>query len=93
MIALPPLPDPELLGDLCRETGTVERVAPSTVEKDLYLTRLIWALADSFAQRLLLKGGTLLSKVDLGYHRMSEEPPLDLEVLLGAFASKWKRGS
>lgn len=39
----------------------------------LFLTRLIWALAQAFGNKLLLKGGTLLSKVDLGFHRMSED--------------------
>jgi hypothetical protein len=70
---LPALPSRDLLTDLCKEVATLERVAPATVEKDFYLTRLIWALAENFGDRLLLKGGTLLSKVDLGYHRMSED--------------------
>jgi predicted nucleotidyltransferase component of viral defense system len=72
-VNLPRLPSVDLLAELCRETATRERVAPGAVEKDLYLTRLIWALADRFENRLLLKGGTLLSKVDLGFHRMSED--------------------
>lgn len=73
---LPRLPPADLLADLCRETATRERVAAAAVEKDFYLTRLIWALADRFGDGLLLKGGTLLSKVDLGFHRMSEDVDL-----------------
>jgi predicted nucleotidyltransferase component of viral defense system len=73
---LPALPDRELLADLCREVAANEGVQPFTVEKDFYLTRLIWALAQEFGDRLLLKGGTLLSKVDLGYRRMSEDVDL-----------------
>jgi Nucleotidyl transferase AbiEii toxin, Type IV TA system len=72
-IALPPLPAPELLADLCRETATAEGVEPQLVEKDFYLTRLIWAFAQELGDQMLLKGGTLLSKVDLGFFRMSED--------------------
>src|SRR4051794_11283654 len=76
MANLPALADHELLADLCREIAASEGVQPFTVEKDFYLTRLIWALAQEFGDRLLLKGGTLLSKVDLGYRRMSEDVDL-----------------
>jgi predicted nucleotidyltransferase component of viral defense system len=76
MVDLPALPDRELLADLCREVAANEGVQPFAVEKDFYLTRLIWALAQEFGDRLLLKGGTLLSKVDLGYRRMSEDVDL-----------------
>ena len=76
MANLPALPDRELLADLCREVAASEEVQPFAVEKDFYLTRLIWALAQEFGDRLLLKGGTLLSKVDLGYRRMSEDVDL-----------------
>lgn len=76
MVDLPALPDRELLADLCREVAASESVQPFTVEKDLYLTRLIWSLAQEVGDRLLLKGGTLLSKVDLGYRRMSEDVDL-----------------
>lgn len=73
---LPALPDLELLADLCREVAATEGVQPFAVEKDFYLTRLIWALAQELGDQLLLKGGTLLSKVDLGYRRMSEDVDL-----------------
>lgn len=72
-ILLPPLPTPDLLADLCKETAARERVQPAMVEKDLYLTRLLWALGQALGAQLLLKGGTLLSKVDLGFRRMSED--------------------
>ena len=76
MVDLPALPDRGLLADLCGEIAERERVQPFAVEKDFYLTRLIWALAQKVGDRLLLKGGTLLSKVDLGYRRMSEDVDL-----------------
>jgi hypothetical protein len=53
-------------------------VQPQIVEKDFYLTRLLWALRQSFGDALVLKGGTLLSKVDLGFFRMSEDADLVL---------------
>ena len=73
MTSLPPLPNRELLADLCYEVAATEGVQPFAIEKDFYLTRLIWALAQELGDRLLLKGGTLLSKVDLGFRRMSED--------------------
>lgn len=76
MADLPALPDRALLADLCQEVAAVEGVQPFAIEKDFYLTRLIWALAQETGERLLLKGGTLLSKVDLGYRRMSEDVDL-----------------
>lgn len=76
MAQLPALPDRELLADLCREAAAIEGVQPFAVEKDFYLTRLIWVLAQEVGDQLLLKGGTLLSKVDLGYRRMSEDVDL-----------------
>jgi hypothetical protein len=77
-VVLPRLPDRALLADLCRETAARERVQPQLIEKDFYLTRLLWALGQSFGDALLLKGGTLLSKVDLGFFRMSEDADLVL---------------
>jgi predicted nucleotidyltransferase component of viral defense system len=75
---IPAAPDANQLADWCRETAATERVQPWTVEKDFFLTRLIWALAQFHGENLLLKGGTCLSKVDLGYHRMSED--MDLTI-------------
>ncbi len=77
-VVLPRLPDRALLADLCRETAARERVQPQLVEKDFYLTRILWALAQTLGDGLLLKGGTLLSKVDLGFFRMSDDADLVL---------------
>lgn len=77
-VRLPPLPDRTLLADLCREAAARERIAPLLIEKDFYLTRLLWALGQTFGDALLLKGGTLLSKVDLTFYRMSEDADLVL---------------
>lgn len=74
--ALPPIPDRQLLADVSQETAANEQVQPEMVEKDFYLTRLLWALHGELGAKALLKGGTLLSKVDLGFFRMSEDVDL-----------------
>jgi hypothetical protein len=70
---LPPLPDRRDLADACRAVAQREGVQAWAVEKDFYLTRLLWALAELRGDQLLLKGGTCLSKCDLGYRRLSED--------------------
>ena len=44
-------------------------------------------LAEHFGERLLLKGGTLLSKVDLGFYRMSEDVDMIGSHPVSAFAT------
>jgi predicted nucleotidyltransferase component of viral defense system len=73
---LPKLPDRAVVADLCRETAARENIQPELVEKDLYLTRVLWALGERLGDELLLKGGALLSKVDLGFLRMSDDADL-----------------
>ena len=87
--SLPPLPDRTLLADLCRETAARERLQPQVIEKDFYLTRLLWALGDTLGDQALLKGGTLLSKVDLGFKRMSE----DADLVVPGVPSREKRSN
>ena len=87
--SMPPLPDRALLADLCRETAARERLQPQVIEKDFYLTRLIWALGEALEDRALLKGGTLLSKVDLGFKRMSE----DADLVVPSHPSSEKRSN
>lgn len=83
-VELPELPTPEGLAHLCRETASREGVAPELVEKDFYLTRILWSLGQELGEAFLLKGGTLLSKVDLGFLRMSE----DVDLVLPGEASR-----
>lgn len=80
-VELPPLLSHRQLRDACEETADIEQLAPELIEKDYYLTRLLWAFAQSVGTGLLLKGGTLLSKVDLGFRRTSED--VDLVVPWG----------
>jgi predicted nucleotidyltransferase component of viral defense system len=72
-VELPPLPEAGVLADFCREASAVERLPPQLIEKDFFLTRVLWAFGQHFGEQLLLKGGTLLSKADLGFFRMSED--------------------
>jgi predicted nucleotidyltransferase component of viral defense system len=73
---LPPLPDLALLADLCREAAAKTGIQPQLIEKDFHLTRLLGMLGQLLGPGALLKGGTLLSKVDLGFFRMSEDADL-----------------
>lgn len=84
-VTLPRLPERSLLADLCREEAARQHLQPQLIEKDFYLTRLLWALGQTFGEELLLKGGTLLSKVDLGFLRMSEDADF---VLADTLASR-----
>lgn len=77
---LPPRLDADELAERCREVAGREKVQPALVEKDYYLTRLLWALGQRFGRQLLLKGRTLLSKVDLGFLRLSEDADLVMPV-------------
>ena len=76
MITLPSRVGPAALADLCREAAYESRFQPQVIEKDYVLTRLLWALGQRLGSQVLLKGGTLLSKVDLGFRRMSEDVDL-----------------
>ncbi len=55
-------------------------ISESTIEKDFYLTLLLNEISknieenkDSLFSKLVFKGGTLLTRVHLGYHRISED--------------------
>jgi len=52
---LPALPDKALLAQLGRETAAAEQVQPFEIEKDFFLTRLLWALGQAAGGKLLLK--------------------------------------
>jgi predicted nucleotidyltransferase component of viral defense system len=88
-VDLPPTIESDMLADTCREIAVDARVQPFVIEKDYYLTRLIWGLAQRVGDGALLKGGTLLSKVDLGFHRMSE----DVDLVVPGPATSAKRAN
>ena len=88
-LVLPPLPERAFLADLCREVAESERLQPHVIEKDFYLTRLLWALGQELRDQLLLKGGTLLSKVDLGFLRMSEDADFIIPGQSSSASAPW----
>ncbi|MGH2459091.1 MAG: nucleotidyl transferase AbiEii/AbiGii toxin family protein [Chloroflexota bacterium] len=85
---LPPLPNRQILSDACHQEAAHQGFDALVVEKDFHLTRLIWALAQERGQQLLLKGGTCLSKCDLGCHRMSEDADF---VIPWPFSTNYRR--
>jgi predicted nucleotidyltransferase component of viral defense system len=44
-----------------------------TVEKDYYLTLILNNIVSDLSNRIVFKGGTLLNKIHLNYHRLSED--------------------
>jgi len=44
-----------------------------TIEKDYYLTLILNSVESHLSQSLVFKGGTLLNKIHLNYHRLSED--------------------
>lgn len=51
------------------------------IEKDYHLTRILNAVNEHLSNDIVFKGGTLLNKVYLNYHRLSE----DLDFSYGSF--------
>lgn len=70
---LPGWPDVAELREECDAAEAAGRAFATQAEKDFALTRLIWSIGQEFGDGLLLKGGTCLSKVDLAFHRVSED--------------------
>lgn len=52
------------------------------IEKDYYLTLILNSVGSHLSQKLVFKGGTLLNKIHLNYHRLSED--LDFTYLSSA---------
>ena len=46
---------------------------PAIIEKDYYLTMILNAINEHLSRDIIFKGGTLLNKVYLNYHRLSED--------------------
>jgi len=44
-----------------------------TIEKDFYLTLLLNSVESHLGGKIVFKGGTLLNKIHLNYHRLSED--------------------
>jgi predicted nucleotidyltransferase component of viral defense system len=76
----------EIISFVAKET----RFRPILVEKDYYLTVILNNIGLLLSDKLVFKGGTLLNKVHLNYHRLSED--LDFAYLADeAFSTRKKR--
>ena len=92
-MTLPAWPDPADLREACDAAQEEGRAFAAQAEKDFALGRLLWAMGEEFGDELLLKGGTCLSKVDLGFHRVSEDAdfvkPWPVATIDELEAAKW----
>lgn len=72
-MTVPPWPERGGLREACDAAFERKVAFAEQAEKDFALARLLWGYGEEFGEQLLLKGGTCLSKVDLGFHRISED--------------------
>lgn len=49
------------------------RFRQEIVEKDYYLTLILNNVESNLSDKIVFKGGTLLNKIHLNYHRLSED--------------------
>jgi len=72
--------NPQLLDDAIRATAEDLGILPAFVEKDYWITKMLCNLSQNrFADRIVFKGGTSLSKAYRLIARFSED--IDLAVL------------
>ncbi|MCK9401509.1 MAG: nucleotidyl transferase AbiEii/AbiGii toxin family protein [Bacteroidales bacterium] len=65
--------DKEKLKDIIPAIAAEHRFRQAIVEKDYYLTVILNSIASSLSGDIAFKGGTLLNKIHLNYHRLSED--------------------
>lgn len=63
----------EQFNDIILAVAKKHQFRPGIVEKDYYLTVILNTVDSCFGDRLVFKGGTLLNKIHLNYHRLSED--------------------
>ncbi len=67
------LTDKEKFKDLISAIARKLRFRPVIVEKDYYLTLILNNIEACLSDKVVFKGGTLLNKAHLNYHRLSED--------------------
>ena len=67
------LTDKEKFKDIISTIARKMRFRPVIVEKDYYLTIILNNIEKLLSDKIVFKGGTLLNKVHLNYHRLSED--------------------
>lgn len=65
--------DKERLKEIIPVIAGKHKFRPGIVEKDYHLTVILNNIESLLSDRLVFKGGTLLNKVHLNYHRLSED--------------------
>lgn len=65
--------DREKLKDIIPAIAGKMKFRPAIVEKDYYLTVILNNIEALLTDKVVLKGGTLLNKAHLNYHRLSED--------------------
>jgi predicted nucleotidyltransferase component of viral defense system len=63
----------EQFKDIILAVAKKHKFRPGIVEKDYYLTVILNATDACFGNRIVFKGGILLNKIHLNYHRLSED--------------------
>ena len=67
------LTDREKFKDIILAIARKLRFRPVIVEKDYYLTVILNNIETYLSDKIVFKGGTLLNKAHLNYHRLSED--------------------
>lgn len=65
--------DKSRLKDIINFIADKQGFRPAIIEKDYHLTRILNAVNDHLSRDIVFKGGTLLNKAYLNYHRLSED--------------------
>lgn len=63
----------EKLKDVIPVLARKHNFRPAIIEKDYYLTVILNNIESGLSDKLIFKGGTLLNKIHLNYHRLSED--------------------
>jgi len=65
--------DKSKLKDIINYVADKQGFRPAIIEKDYHLTRILNAVNQYLSSDIIFKGGTLLNKAYLNYHRLSED--------------------
>jgi len=65
--------DKKILKDVIYYLSDEQGFVASVIEKDFHLTRILNRVNEHLSTDIVFKGGTLLNKVYLNYHRLSED--------------------
>ncbi len=65
--------DKNKLKDIVNFIADKQKFRPAIIEKDYHLTRILNAVNEHLSRDIIFKGGTLLNKAYLNYHRLSED--------------------